>query len=263
LDTGTEALAATDAPSVDTTAADGAISGAEFGTEPAASASGVDAPPAAPQTFTIKVGNEEQQVTLEDLQSGYLRQADYTRKTQDLAAQRQRLAQAEAIAAALERDPQGTLQALQEAYGTTQLGTQAAAEEEPLDPWEQKVVELERTVNAQRMAAQQAQIESELAQLKQTYGDFDDVELFSFAVNNGISDLSQAYKAWQFEPAVSAAQQAALQRAQEEAAAQAAAKQALTAVEGGAHRTGVQGGTGQTNSIREAFAEAKRQLGLS
>lgn len=38
-----------------------------------------------PQTFRVKVDGEEVEVTLEELQRGYSRQADYTRKTQELA----------------------------------------------------------------------------------------------------------------------------------------------------------------------------------
>ena len=41
-----------------------------------------------PQLYTIKVDGEEQEVTLEELQNGYSRQRDYTRKTQELAEQR-------------------------------------------------------------------------------------------------------------------------------------------------------------------------------
>ena len=41
-----------------------------------------------PQLYTIKVDGEETQVTLEELQNGYSRQREYTRKTQELAQQR-------------------------------------------------------------------------------------------------------------------------------------------------------------------------------
>ena len=41
-----------------------------------------------PQMYTIKVDGVDTQVTLEELQSGYSRQKDYTRKTQELAQQR-------------------------------------------------------------------------------------------------------------------------------------------------------------------------------
>ena len=38
--------------------------------------------------YTVKIDGDEQQVTLEELQNGYSRQQDYTRKTQELANQR-------------------------------------------------------------------------------------------------------------------------------------------------------------------------------
>tara|TARA_R110002110_G_scaffold59762_6_gene168887 strand:+ start:331 stop:1323 length:993 start_codon:yes stop_codon:yes gene_type:complete len=41
-----------------------------------------------PQLYTIKVDGEDTEVTLEELQNGYSRQRDYTRKTQELAQQR-------------------------------------------------------------------------------------------------------------------------------------------------------------------------------
>jgi hypothetical protein len=47
-----------------------------------------------------------------ELQNGYQRQADYTRKTQELASERERLAQGEAIVQALEADPEGAVTAL-------------------------------------------------------------------------------------------------------------------------------------------------------
>ena len=52
-------------------------------------------------TYVVKIDGEEQQVSLNELQDGYQRQADYTRKTQELAEERQSLSQAEAIASAL------------------------------------------------------------------------------------------------------------------------------------------------------------------
>ena len=61
-----------------------------------------------PTSYTVKIDGEEVEVTLEELQSGYSRQQDYTRKTQELAQQRklieqqqQELAQRDAIYAQL------------------------------------------------------------------------------------------------------------------------------------------------------------------
>ena len=43
-----------------------------------------------PQSYTVKVDGKDVEVTLEELQAGYSRQADYTRKSQVLAEQRQK-----------------------------------------------------------------------------------------------------------------------------------------------------------------------------
>ena len=42
--------------------------------------------------YTVKVDGDEQEVTLSELQNGYQRQADYTRKTQQVAAEKERFA---------------------------------------------------------------------------------------------------------------------------------------------------------------------------
>lgn len=51
------------------------------------------AEPPKPQTFTVKVDGVDRQVTLEELQRGYMMQADYTKKTQALANERRALEQ--------------------------------------------------------------------------------------------------------------------------------------------------------------------------
>ena len=43
-----------------------------------------------PQTYTVKIDGKDVEVTLEELQAGYSRQADYTRKSQVLAEQRKK-----------------------------------------------------------------------------------------------------------------------------------------------------------------------------
>jgi hypothetical protein len=49
-----------------------------------------------PQFYTVKVDGVEQEVTLEELQRGYSRQQDYTRKTQELSQERKTLEQQQA-----------------------------------------------------------------------------------------------------------------------------------------------------------------------
>lgn len=51
-----------------------------------------------PQRYTVKVDGKEVDVTLDELQSGYIKQSDYTKKTSELAEQRKAIeAQANAI----------------------------------------------------------------------------------------------------------------------------------------------------------------------
>ena len=45
------------------------------------------------ELFVVKVDGEDREVTLKELQNGYSRQSDYTKKTQQLAGERQQMAQ--------------------------------------------------------------------------------------------------------------------------------------------------------------------------
>lgn len=47
--------------------------------------------PAEPQTFTVTIDGKEESVSLDELRAGYQRQADYTRKTQEVAQARKQL----------------------------------------------------------------------------------------------------------------------------------------------------------------------------
>lgn len=105
--------------------------------------------------YTVKVDGEEAQVSLEELQNGYQRQADYTRKTQEIAAERERLQQAERIVSALEADPEATLHTLARSFNV-ELNEQNVVQQvqqteewESMDDTERKVLMLE-----QRLAEQ-------------------------------------------------------------------------------------------------------------
>ena len=65
-------------------------------------------------TFTVKVDGQELTVTLDELRNGYSRQADYTRKSQQLAEQRRAAEQELATARAEREHYQKTLQQLQQ-----------------------------------------------------------------------------------------------------------------------------------------------------
>jgi len=165
--------------------------------------------PAVPSQFTVKVGGEEMQVSLEEALNGYQRQADYTRKTQELAAEREQLTHAERLWNAIEADPEYVIREMAQAYGLPigQMDDRPAQREDPFavpdgddnasDPrWQQ----VEQFMQQAQMERAQAQIDRELAGLHQTYGvQFDDTELLQFAVERQIADLDAAFKAFAFD----------------------------------------------------------------
>lgn len=230
LDTGTEVVGQETEPIADPS------------TEPVATDS--------PTLYTVKVGGAEQQVTLEDLQSGFMRQADYTRKTQEVAQMRQRLAQAEAIANSLESDPEGTLRALAEAFGIG-AGEDSLEFSEP-DPVDQRLRAMEQREQQRQADQVRAQIDHEIDTLVNTYGDFDLQAVTTHAVQHGMT-LTAAYRDLNFDSIATKAKQT------EQITQQ---KREAGVVEGGAHRTGVVEQAKPAGSIREAWHQAQKSLGL-
>ena len=209
--------------------------------------------------YTVKIDGAEHQVTLEELQQGYQRQADYTRKTQELASERQRLQQAETIVNALEADPQGTLEALGGALGVQgNPGTQDDMSWEDEDPTAQRVAQLEAQVAQQAKTHRQQALDKEVARLKGVYGEFDERELFQHALNNKIANLEAAYAHKNFGTMANYAGQ--LQRDADalDAKRKGAPVQGGKSVQEGAVSTDK---TKEPSTLREAFALAKQQLG--
>jgi hypothetical protein len=145
---------------------------------------------------TVKVDGQEQQVSLEELQSGYQRQADYTRKTQELGRERERLAQGEAIVQALEADPAGAIDALTDAFGLAyedNRNPQMAAFED-LDPEEQRLQRIEISIEEQERAGRQSSLQKDLQNLRDKYTtDINESELYAHALRNNIGNLEAAY----------------------------------------------------------------------
>lgn len=212
--------------------------------------------------YTVKIDGAESQVSLSELQDGYQRQADYTRKTQELAEERQRLQQAEAIASALESDPAGTIAALSSAFGVTD--TLPATEpnysdgvEE--DPTTKRLAHLEAQMERQAQANRQQALEREVSGLKKKYGDFDTSELFRHALTNRIPNLDAAFTHMKYREVAGTAEK--LQKDQEITDAK---RGAMKVASGGGTQSGAvvsEGSEGKPSSLREAFALAKKQLG--
>ena len=219
------------------------------------------------EAYTIKVDGEESQVTLEELQDGYQRQADYTRKTQELADERRRLQQAEAIVSSLENNPAETLNALGEAFG---LVAQPPApmrntnddwydDEEPqqVDATAMRVSELEQRLAQQDRLARRNNIEKQVNSLKDQYGDFDSTELFQHALRHKIGNLEAALTHMRFDSVSDKATK--LEKEQERTGA----KRDAAVVESGGSTAANAVKTQAKNppqTIREAFAQAKKNL---
>lgn len=207
------------------------------------------------QTYTVRVGEAEQQVTLEDLQSGFMRQADYTRKTQEVAAMRHRLSQAEAITNSLEKDPESTLRALATAFGVGVGDEDEGFNLPESDPTNQRISAIERQFQSQEQSRVRSQIDSEIETLLDTHGDFDLQSVLQHAAQQGMT-VTSAYRDLNFDTAVA-------KRQQEEAIT--AQKRDASVVVGGATRTGVTPSSSErgAGSIREAWAMAQKSLGIS
>ena len=207
--------------------------------------------------YVVKIDGEEQQVSLEELQNGYQRQADYTRKTQEIAAERERLLKADAIVSALEKDPVGTLDTLARSFNVNNpVPNQIDDSEYEQDPTERKLAELENKIAAQEQVQRVQKIEREVTTLQEKYGEFDRQELLNHALKNGIPNLEAAYTHMRFNEVKTTADK--LSQEQEITNKK---REAAVVTPGGSTQSGTESEpTPNVSSLRDAFALAKQQL---
>jgi hypothetical protein len=240
-----------------------------------------DPSPYADQLVRVKVDGEEVAVPVADLVNGYSRTADYTRKTQELAQERQNLEFWKQVEAAMQVDPAQTLQYLSQQFGV-QVAQQASDafgdDDEWADPADVKLREFQQQVAPalEYVERQQAvaYLDSVISNLTQRYGDeFNAQEVMKYAVDRGVHNpdmLEACFKEMMFEKyrARSAAeQQTAAQRAAEDARRQAAAATAGTVIgQGSSSSGGAAAGAPHVPAgkltIAEAYALAKAELGV-
>ncbi len=125
----------------------------------------------------VRVGDED--VLVKDLPAGWMKNKDYTQKTQRIAEQAQAVAWAEALQAALAEDFDGTIDVLRPVWG----GNSQPAEVAPIsdDPLAREIADLRSWQRAQMAQSAQTQAEQvrqqiagEVQFLTQEYGeDFD------------------------------------------------------------------------------------------
>lgn len=177
------------------------VTGTEVSTEvPTESAEAIEAPEGA--LFEV----DGEWITLDEARNGYQRQADYTRKTQEVAAERKRVEQMAALASALEQNPAATLAALAESYGVG-MGQPDLAELEAMDPVERQVAELQTQLQDIQRERQLAAVDREIADFSTRHQGVDVEQVMAFAVSRQLPDLETAYRVLAFDD-MSAAQQA-------------------------------------------------------
>lgn len=214
------------------------------------------------ETYTVKVDGEEVHVTLDEALAGYQRQSHFTKATQELASERERLAQAEQIVSALENDPAGTLSRLAQHFNVdTDTTEEDDYDLEDLDPLERDVLELRKFVDQQKQTQIQTDIANEIKEISERYEDseLDPNALLRHALDREIGSLDAAYRDMRYGDLLSEKKAALAASRTTEEASISDAKRAANVVEGGTNRSG---GTVPLNqdrprTIREAWAAAE------
>jgi hypothetical protein len=220
-----------------------------------------------------KVDGEELPVKLSELVQGYQRQADYTRKTQELAQQKAELQWATAIRGALEHDPRGTIELLSQQFGVKPQA--ATPTEDPFDfasdslwdedPTAKRYQELDERLSRYEEIEAQRQLQTTLDLLSNKYGeDFDANEVVVAALQTGQTDLEAVYRQVAFDKIREKAQRAEAETAK--LRQRTTAKRDAAVVEGGSsRRAGGDAGVevGSITTIADAWRAAKQSHGIS
>ena len=223
----------------------------------------------------VKVDGEDVEVPYSEAIRGYSREADYTRKAQAVAAQRQEAELGMRIQQALAADPQTTLRLLAERYAA-QNPAPKAPEPEFDDPLERQLHEerqarmsLEERIN-QREADEQ--LGRTINDLRAQYGANDEDLRAAVNVahqqNLGIDALPMIYKTMAFDRiqanvrAYQAQQAAEAAKNQQRTAAKTAAGQVISDGQTGATNLTDRADTGKPMSLRESIEAAFEQSGL-
>jgi len=209
---------------------------------------------------SVQVNGEDVRVPLKEALSGYQRQADYTRKTQELSEQRRQFQFGAALQEALQNNPKETLDLLSKHYG---MGEQPSAEEELLlDPVEKQYKQLEQRVQAFEHQKAMDELERTVESLQNRYGsDFDANEVVAKALAFGSTDLEAVYKSIAFDKVYEDAQvvRSLREKKAQESAQITQAKRQASVTSGSTSSSSADVSAKPITSLRDAFEAAKRQ----
>jgi len=157
-----------------------------------------------PEVFTVKVDGKEVEVTLDELQKGYSRTQDYTRKTQQLAEAR-KAAETELQAIRAEREQYaqllGALSEQVKAAADPQIDWDRLYQEDPIEYVRQREVMRENREKAAAIQAEQKRL-ADIAQQEQ-------MQQFQAVKAKESEALLEALPAWK-DPAKAKAEKAML-----------------------------------------------------
>jgi hypothetical protein len=233
----------------------------------------------------VKVDGEDVEVPLREALDGYSRTADYTRKTQELAQQRQQAEYALTLQRALETQPEETLRLLARRAGIELGQSPPQQREQPsyddglddepsyADPVQRRLDEQQQTINQlmEQREREQADrvLRSAIGGLQGRY-QADDATIrqviqTALQANMGPESFDMIYKNIAFDRAHTARQQAEQQRAQQEQQRRAAGERASQLIGNGSSANSAGGADpnlvpGQM-SLSEAYEAALQQHG--
>jgi hypothetical protein len=203
------------------------------------------------ESYTVTVDGDETQVSLSELQDGYQRQADYTRKTQELAGERKG-----------------------EAFGVSPPPPQAPTPQRATDSWDDdwseeqpakedgtslRVAHLEARLEQQDRLSRRQAVEQQVEGLKDQYGDFSSDDLFQHALRHKIGNLEAALTHMRFGDVSERAAKLEKEAERTGAKRDAGVVESSGSKAAGAVSSKASGDKGP-QTVREAFIQAKKNL---
>ena len=207
---------------------------------------------------SLQVDGEVVKVPVKEALAGYQRQADYTRKTQEISEQRKQLQFAATLQEALQKDPESTLRLLNQQFGKSQP-TATPEEDEYLTAEEKQVRELNQRLAALEQERAMDALVKTIDTLQEKYGDEFNADEVVFRANQlGTTDLEAVFKSLAFDKVYAEKTKASKKLAEEQERLN--AKRSATVVSSGASAKGSAPKSAPPKSVFEAFEMAKRNL---
>ena len=244
--------------------------------EPATSASETQPNPEdVADTYSVNVNGQVEEVTLEQLTNGFMRQADYTRKTTEVANLKAESEQGILLMDALTRNPQEAVQAMVDHYGLN-MGTAQAQTNEGYDYQHEEgqvqvnpeIEELRQEIRNLSQQNAQSALDKESEFLAKEYGaSVEDIAAAKkHAILNGYPNIESAFQNLHFADAWDSKTREGERRATDAQVLE--EKRAATGVVGAQTSVSARGSdTGNSTtellSVHDAMTETLRELNLT